>query len=162
MMIQCFFIWLTSTVHKGNLGNVWNLDMKLFPCCVLLFINNDIWLKLSIKSDNNSASQVESIVCAGGLGAGWHSEPLVSSLWRVPARVTLPSAQTTSRSGFCHYSQVSSMFSDFHSVHQLQTISLPQSVFTSTCMVLESPLFKPEKQNVSREKNVQLRLERSH
>ena len=37
-------------------------------------------------------------------GAGWHSEPWVSSLWRVPARVTLPSTQTTSLSQFSNFS----------------------------------------------------------
>ena len=161
MMIQCFFHLVNIYSAQGKFGKhlEFGQTMKLFLCFVLLFIDNDIWLKLSIKSDNKSAFQVESIVCAGGLGAGWHSEPLVSSLWRVPARVTLPSAQTTSRSGFCHYSQVSSMFPDFHSVHQLQTHS---ETYHYLSLSLESLLFKPEKQNVSREKNVQLRLERSH
>ena len=70
MMIQCFFLLGNIYSAQGKFGKhlEFGQTMKLFLCFVLLFINNDIWLKLSIKSENNSASQVESIVCAGGLG----------------------------------------------------------------------------------------------
>ena len=66
-----FFHLVNIYSAQGKFGKhlEFGQTMKLFLCCVLLFINNDIGLKLSITSDNNSASQVESIVCAGGLGS---------------------------------------------------------------------------------------------